>query len=341
MNKNSRSINIHSIANEVGVSVATISRFFNNPDVVKENTKNKIIDVCKKYNYTPSKIARAITTKKTKLIAFIMPSLKDPAFIDIIAGAEKAMSKKGYILCLFNTRQNINREKDIVETIQSMNIDGVMFSCIYGNKEEEMFLLNLQKKDIPIILVDRIIPEVNLPYVMNNDFLGGQIAAKFLMDNNHKKIGILSYSMQVYIFRQRVEGLLKVLNENQIKESFLIEVPLEYKNIEDTINKNIDLMLESGVTAIFCVSDSIAIFLSRLLVEKKIMIPEEISVAGFDNIVFSNFSIPRLTTIDHDMFSLGEKAAENLIFKLETGRFKNKNEVIDPVLIKRDSVRKI
>jgi DNA-binding LacI/PurR family transcriptional regulator len=341
MNKNSRSINIHSIAKEVGVSVATISRFFNNPDVVKENTKNKIIDVCKKYNYTPSKIARAITTKKTKLIAFIMPSLKDPAFIDIIAGAEKAMSKKGYILCLFNTRQNINREKDIVETIQSMNIDGVMFSCIYGNKEEEKFLLNLQKKDIPIILVDRIIPEVNLPYVMHNDFLGGQIAAKFLMDNNHKKIGILSYSMQVYIFRQRVEGFLKVLNENQIKESFIIEVPLEYKNIEDTVDKNIDLMLESGVTAIFCVSDSIAIFLSRLLVEKKIMIPEQISVAGFDNIVFSNFSIPRLTTIDHDMFSLGEKAAENLIFKLETGRFKNKNEVIDPVLIKRDSVRKI
>jgi len=341
MQKNNKSINIHSIAKEVGVSVATISRFFNNPDVVKKDTKNKIIEVCKKYNYTPSKIARAITTKKTKLIAFIMPSLKDPAFIDIIAGAEKAMSKKGYILCLFNTRQNINREKDIVETIQSMNIDGVMFSCIYGNEEEEIFLSNLQKKDIPIILVDRIIPGVNLPYVMHNDFLGGEIAAKFLIDNNHKNIGILSYSMQVYIFRQRVEGFLKVLNENQIKESFIIEVPLEYKNIEETINKNIDLMLESGVSAIFCVSDSIAIFLSRLLVEKKIRIPEQISVEGFDNIVFSNFSIPRLTTIDHDMFSLGEKAAENLIFKLETGRFKNKNEVIDPVLIKRDSVRKI
>ena len=227
MQKNNKSINIHIIAKEVGVSVATISRFFNNPDVVKKDTKNKIIEVCKKYNYTPSKIARAITTKKTKLIAFIMPSLKDPAFIDIIAGAEKAMSKKGYILCLFNTRQNINREKDIVETIQSMNIDGVMFSCIYGNEEEEIFLSNLQKKDIPIILVDRIIPGVNLPYVMHNDFLGGEIAAKFLIDNNHKNIGILSYSMQVYIFRQRVEGFLKVLNENQIKESFIIEVPLE------------------------------------------------------------------------------------------------------------------
>jgi len=341
MTKNNKAkANIYSIAKEAGVSVATISRFFSSPDIVKETTGKKIIEICEKYNYRPSKIARAITTKKTKLIAFVIPSLKDPAFIEIIAGAEKLMSKKGYILCLFNTRQNLEREKDIIETIQSMNIDGVMFSGIYGNKEEEIFISNMQKKEIPIILVDRIIPGINLPYVMNNDYLGGQLAAKFLIENNHKKIGIITYSMKVYIFKQRVDGFLDVLNKNKMKESFIVEVPLEYNKIEEAVESEKQFLLKSGVSSIFCVADSIAIFLSRLLVENNVKIPKEISVMGFDNIIFSNYLIPRLTTIDHDMFSLGEAAAENLIYKLENGRFKNKSEIIDPILIKRDSVRK-
>ncbi len=338
---NKAKANIYSIAKEANVSVATVSRFFSNSGIVKESTGKKIIEICAKYNYRPSKIASAITTKKTKLIAFIIPSLKDPSFIELIAGAEKAMSEKGYILCLFNTRQNIDREKDIIETIQSMNIDGVMFSGIFGNKEEEIFILNMQKKEIPIIQVDRIIPGINLPYVMNNDYLGGQLAAKFLIENNHKKIGIITYSMKVYIFKQRVDGFLDVLNKYKIKESFIIEVPLEYKKIEEAIDNNKDTLLNSGISSIFCVADSIAIYLSRMLIENNIKIPEEISVMGFDNIIFSNYLMPKLTTIDHDMFSLGEAAAENLIYKLETGRFKNKSEIIDPVLIKRDSVKKL
>jgi LacI family transcriptional regulator len=338
---NSTNINIYKVAKEAGVSVATVSRFFSNPDIVKKETGQKIIAICDKYHYRPSKIARAITTKKTKLIAFIIPSLKDPAFIDIISGAESEMSKKNYILCLFNTKQNINREKDILETMLSMNIDGVIFSGVYGSEEEKIFLSNLYKSNMPLIMVDRIIPDYDIPYVMNNEYLGGKLAAQYLLENNHKKIGILTYSMQVYIFRERVKGFLDELKKSGIKETFLMEVPLEFKKIEETINKNKEFLLRQDATSIFCVSDSIAIFLGRVLTENNIKIPDELSLMGFDNIIFSNYSIPRLTTIDHDMFSLGAAAAENLIHKLENGRFKNKNVIIDPILIQRDSVKKI
>lgn len=334
-------VNIYYIAKETGVSVATISRFFNNKNLVKESTKTKILEICQKYNYKPSKIASAITTKRTKTIAFIVPSLKDPTFVELISGAELAMSKKGYSMTLFNTRQNTSREKDIIDTLDSMIIDGVIFSGVYGGEEEKVFISEVQKRNIPIILVDRIIPDLNIPFVMSNDYLGGKLAAKFILENNHKKIGIVTYSRKVFIFNERVQGFIDVLKQSGINEIFIMDVPLEYKNIEESLIKEKDFIINSKVSVIFCVADSIAIFLSRILMQNNIKIPDEISIMGYDNLFYSDYLIPKLTTINHDMYEIGRVASENLISGLETGRFKNKKIIIDPVVIPRDSVKKI
>ena len=334
-------VNIYYIAKETGVSVATISRFFNNKNLVKESTRTKILEICQKYNYKPSKIASAITTKKTKTIALIVPSLKEPSFVDLINGAELAMSKNGYSMVLFNTRQNIVREKDIIDTIDSMIIDGVIFSGVYGGEEEKFFIAEIQKRNIPVIFVDRIIPDINIPFVMSNDYLGGQIAAKYILENNHKKIGIVTYPRKVFIFNERVRGFNDILNKSKLSEDFILEVPLEYKNIEDSLIKKKDFIINSKVSVIFCVTDSIAIFLSRILKENNIRIPEDISIMGYDNLSFSVFLVPKLTTINHDMYEIGKVAADNLIAGLETGRFKKRKIIIDPVLIPRDSVKKI
>jgi LacI family transcriptional regulator len=341
INKRKKNTNIYGIAKEVGVSVATISRFFNNKNLVKESTRSKILEVCQKHNYKPSKIASAITTKRTKYIAFIVPSLKDPTFIELVNGAELAMSKKGYSMTLFNTRQNINREKDIIDTLDSMIIDGVIFSGVYGGEEEKLFISEVQKRNIPIILVDRIIPNLNIPFVMSNDYLGGKLAAKFILENNHKKIGIITYSRKVFIFNERVQGFIDVLKQSGINEIFILDIPLEYKKIEEGLIEKKDFILKSEVTAIFCVADSIAIFLSRILMQNNIKVPDEISIMGYDNLFYSDYLIPRLTTINHDMYKIGQVASENLINRLEKGRFKSKKIIIDPVVISRDSVEKI
>lgn len=334
-------VNIYYIAKEAGVSVATISRFFNNKNLVKESTKTKILEICQKYNYKPSKIASAITTKKTKSVAFVVPSLKEPSFVDLINGAELEMSKNGYSMILFNTRQNIEREKDILDTLDSMIVDGVIFSGVYGGEEEKFFMTEIQNRGIPLILVDRVIPNINIPYVMSNDYLGGQLAAKYILENNHNRIGIITYSTKVHIFKERVRGFIEVLNKSNIHEIFIKEVPLEYKNIEESLVKEKDFIIKSEVSVVFCVADSIAIFLSRILGESKIKIPDDISIMGYDNLVFSNLTVPKLTTINHDMYEIGRVAAENLIARLKSGRFKKRKIIIDPVLLPRDSVKKM
>lgn len=132
MLKNIEKATIYTIAKEAGVSVATISRFFNNTVLVKESTRKRIIEICNKYGYEPSKIASAITTKRTKTFAILLPSFKEPPFMDLISGAEYELSKRGYCLIVFNVRQSLEKELEIVKIIDNRFIDGVIFSGVYG-----------------------------------------------------------------------------------------------------------------------------------------------------------------------------------------------------------------
>jgi len=341
MQKKSEKATIYTIAEEAGVSVATISRFFNNKNLVKESTRNRIIEVCNKYRYEPSRIASAITTKRTKTLALLLPSFKEPPFIDLINGAELELSKKGYCLNIFNVRQSIEKEIEIANIIDNRIIDGVIFSGVYGNKNDKVFITEMLERNIPCIMVDRIIPNIDIPYVASNDFLGGKIAADYLLENNHRKIGIITYDRSVYIFNQRVKGFLSVLKKLGLESVFIIDIPLEFKKIESNIVEKLNMIIESNATAVFNTSDSIALILMRSLQERKINIPENISILGYDNMTYANLTYPRLSTVHHDMYEIGRKVAVSLIYRLETGHFENKKLILDPKIVPRESVRRL
>ncbi len=332
---------IYKIAKEAGVSVTTVSRFFNNPSIVREATRKKISYICQKYDYEPSNVASAITTKKTKTIALLVPSLKDPEFVELIGGAEHVLSGEGYCLSVFNARQSIERELKIAKIIDSRFIDGVILSGVYGDERDRVFISEMVKRNIPCIMVDRIIPDINIPCVAINEYLGGKLAAEYLIDNNHKKIGMISYSREVYIFNERIRGFSEALRKVGLEELFIFEVPLEFKKIEVGIRTVMSEITNKNPTAIFAGSDSIAFFTIRKLSERGIRVPEDISIVGYDNILYVNAISPALSTINHDMFELGKKAASNILYRLINGKYLNMKEITDPELMIRESVRKI
>lgn len=332
---------IYKIAREAGVSVTTVSRFFNNPGIVKEETRKKIFSVCQKYNYEPSYVASAITTKKTKTIALLVPSFKEPMFVELIGGAEYVLSSKGYCLSVFNARQSIEKELEIAKIIDSRFIDGVILSGVYGDERDKVFISEMVRRNIPCIMVDRIVPEVDIPYVASNEYLGGKLAAQYLLENNHKRIGIITYPREVYIFNERVRGFTEILEKQDLKELFIKEVTLEFKNIENKVRSIMPGIIREKPTAIFAIADSIAFFTIRILRDNNIKVPEDISIMGYDNILYANAINPSLSTIHHDMFELGKVVAKNLLYRLENGKYYNMEQVVDPRLVARESVIKI
>ncbi len=333
--------NIYIIAKEAGVSVATVSRVFSNSSLVKEETLKKVLKVCKKYRYQPSRVASAITTKKTKSLGIIVPSLKEVSFIELLGGAEYILYKNGYSLSVFNARQNIDRLLEIANIIDNRIIDGVIFCGVYGRDKDKIFISEMVQRNIPCIMVDRIIPDIDVPFVGTNEYMGGQLAARFLIEYGHKNIGVLTYDRHVYIFNQRVAGFLSVLKEHGLKAQFIIDVPLEFSRLDEAIRQHKDELMDSRATAVFSTADSIALFLLSMFFESKLRIPDDISVMGYDNIAYSRLVFPQLSTIHHDMYELGKIAAKNLIYRLDKGSYLNVKEIIEPKICIRDSVKKM
>jgi LacI family transcriptional regulator len=336
-----KKIDIYLIAKEARVSIATISRYFNNKSLVSSKTREKIHDVCEKYKYEPLSVASALNTKRTKSIALSIPSLRQPAFIDLITAIENVATSKGYSLLLYNTKEDIHKELDFLNVINKRTIDGIIVSGVYGFEEDKLFIDEIQKRNIACIMVDRYILGSEVPSVISNDYLGGRLASQYLLNNNHKKIGIISFNKEVSILCERIKGFTDFLQSKKLKEYFIEQVPLKVDQLEESLLKHLNLVLASKVTAIFCMADFIAVGLINLLTSRGIRIPQDISIVGYDNILFSKYTIPRLTTIDHKIFEMGQFAANNLINKLERGNYIKIKKIFNPVLIERDSVHKI
>jgi LacI family transcriptional regulator len=147
-------IDIYLIAKESGVSIATVSRYFNNESVVSDKTGDKISQVCKKYNYKPLSVARALTTRKTKSIALSIPSIRQPAFTDLISAVEKVTSSHNYALILNNTKDSVDRELEFLDIIDNRLIDGIIVSGVYGYDEDKVFINEIQKRNILHIMVE-------------------------------------------------------------------------------------------------------------------------------------------------------------------------------------------
>jgi len=332
-------ITIKEIAKKANVSVSVVSYALNDSGYVKKDTKEKIKKIASENNYVPSHMARAIRTRKTKTIALVVPSFI-PGFYELVKSIESRLSENGYCLVLFNTKNDLKREQEVIEIVKERIIDGIIISGVFGGQKDHDIVEKIQGLEIPSIFFDRTVTRSDLPYVAIDNYLGGKIAGDYLIKNGHKDIGILLHNTEIEVFSKRREGFLDALNKGGIKLRFEMQVPSKTNTIEDYLKKNIGLFLDSGVTAVFAATDLIAINLISILKDNAVKIPDDISVIGYDNILFSRYITPKLTTIDHKLESIGIKVADNLINKLEKGKFNKKKIIIRPEIIIRDSVLK-
>jgi LacI family transcriptional regulator len=292
-------------------------------------------------DYKPSYIARAIRTRRTKTIAIVVQSLKEPGYEEIVQGIEEGLSRDNYGLQLFNARQNIDIENNILDTIKYRVIDGILISPVFGGRKDYNLIEKIKELQIPTIFFNRFITDTEVPYVSIDDYHGGKIAAEYLISKGHKIISILSYDTNINIFNQRVKGFIDTLKKYSLKLKFKIEINTGIRNIRQEIEKKSKLLLEGDSTAVFATTDMIAIHLLSFLTEKQKIVPEDISIVGFDNIYFSSLTNPSLTTIDHNLYELGLIAADNIIYKLEKGTYKKRSVTLKPNLVERKTVKHI
>jgi DNA-binding LacI/PurR family transcriptional regulator len=336
-----KSPNIYEIAKKANVSHMTVSRAFNNPELVNKITRKKIFEIANELNYRPSIIARSMRTNRTNAIGLILPTIINPFFPEIVKGVDDYSRKNSYNVILVNTDDDYKNEISSLEMFINRKIDGIILSVITGGQKDKEFLTKIIKRKIPVVLIDRFIPDINCSYVITDNFKAAYDATSYLIRLGHKKISVISSPQKIKIFQDRLKGYKKALKDNAIEynENYIAEgeesVHGGYNSMKEVLAKN------NNITAIFAMCDFMAFGVYKYCKENNIKIPDNLSVIGFDDIFTSALISPSLTTMAQQKYKIGYNAAKILINSIKKNEFPKKQIILQAPLIERDSCRSV
>ena len=341
--KQSNSLNLKTIADRAGVSTATVSNVINgNYHKVSEKTVERVNQIIEELNYSPNAAARSLVSNESKIIVLLVPNMMveggfgvDPYATQMISNLEQIIRNEGYYMML----QSVNRVSDILQVVHTWNADGIIILGAYSEEIEE---IGHQLDNIPVVYTDTYSLSFPITNIGIDDYKGGYLSAKYLLDNGHRKIAFIGPDVNTSsVIQQRFLGYKAALEEYGLSAD-----PEDIHFAETTIEDGVMIAKkiaasDRGYTAVSAMSDTIAVGLCSELQNLGISIPEDISVIGFDDIKASTFVHPALTTVAQDLNEKATLVGKHLFEMVRTKKFNPVNEIMDVKIIERQSVRKL
>ncbi|MDD3174240.1 MAG: LacI family DNA-binding transcriptional regulator [Herbinix sp.] len=335
-------VTIADIAREAGVSIATVSRVINNTKPVSSDLKNRVFDIIEKNNFKPNELARGLITKKTNIIGVIVPDISNSVFGALIKGINIVCSKKGYTLMVTESGGDINNEIKLLDVLADKKIDGILFAGINVNHK---LITEMQTKDYPVILVTQEASDGEgiMDTVVHDNIKAVYDATKFLIDNGHKRIAYIGGPKIDYSSgKKRLKGYKLALEDAKIK---LIDSLIEqgefsfqagYLGMKKMYEENSVLP-----TAVVTGSDIIAMGVIQFLTGAGVNVPDDISVIGFDDLEFSTYFKPELSTVRISYFDEGAIAANELIKIIDGENITPQTHYVPHKIIRRSTIKNI
>ncbi len=279
------SITINNIAKEAGVSLATVSRVINNSGYVKEETRNKVMNVINKYNYTPSAIARSLSKNITNTIGVIVPDITNPFYGSIIKGINAIAEKNNLNLILCDSDESVSKEIKAIKTLKEQRIRGIIICpTSVENDLNSEYLKAITNLCIPVILVDGSLKYHNFDGVFVDNIKGAFDATEVLIKEGHEKIAIITGRMTSKPAQDRLLGYEKALIMNNISVDSNLIFYGDYEEESAYILTKEILSLKNRPTAIFVSNNLMTLGCLKALREANLEISKDISIICFDSI---------------------------------------------------------
>ncbi len=335
-------ITIKDIAEKCGVSVTTVSRVLNDKPDVNDETRSKVLKVIEDSNYRPNGMARSLVINQTYSIGLIIPDINNPYFPEVARGVEDQAQNSSYSVIFSSTDNKLEREQEVIDLMLQKRVDGLIVSLSLANKD---ILKRLESKKIPVVQLDRRIPDSIYPAVMIDNQRSAYNAVKFLIDEGYKRIAHITGNLQTVPGQDREDGYRKAILDNDLRlaEDMIIEGDFSKQAGYDAMNQ----MIERGnlPEAIFAANDMMALGVLEACRQAEIRIPEDLVLMGHDNISISNLVYPALTTMAQPKYKLGREASKMLIdlinIKQKKGSLEKEDlfadQILETKLVKRSS----
>lgn len=332
-----KKVSIKDVAKLAGVSVSTVSRVLNNGTYVAPEKRNEIMKAIDTLNYSPNYFAKGLKAGSSQMIALIVPNINNPVYAMIAQGVETVARTRDYTVVLCNTDDDIQTEITQLEQLKGRNVDGFIFASA---TTASYHIQSLMAEGIPVVEVMRASSDANAVTVDN--FKIGYNATEYLLRHGHRKIFNLTGNPKVGSFRIRTEGYRSAMKEFSAE---CCVVFAETENIEAQSRCLEKAFQEKGVPdGVFCANWLRAIAAYKTAKRMGLRIPEDFSVISVDDLEFTEYLNPALTTIAQPFYEMGKRAAEMMIEMIASKENPEEHgeltQIIMPTkLIVRDSVR--
>ena len=308
-------ITIKDIAKRAGVSHSTVSRALRVNHLVASETALRIRQVAQEMGYRPSAVARSLKTNRTQVLGVIVSSISDPFFSEILNGIEVSAQAGGYSLFIAASQHDPVKERQIVQTMMEQRTDGVIICSSSFSPEHGRQLLSY---GFPVVVVNHQGSESFNYSIYHDDVDGSSQITRHLISLGHKRIAYLGNAQSGRTTQDRLRGFLDAMTEASlpVPESYIHHVEGGEPNL-GAESVAYFAKLTPRPTAIVCFNDMLAIGVLKGCEQAGLSVPKDLSVTGFDNITYSAFTIPCLTTFDQPKLSIGQEAAQLLLDLLQ------------------------
>jgi len=301
---------IQDVAKVAGVSPTTVSRVLNDRGYISQDTKDKVFAAMEEINYIPNDLARSLYTRKTNIIGLIVPTTKNPFFGELAAEIENYCSQKGLKVLLCNSVNNTDKEKKYWEMLRRNQVDGVIVGTYVKG------LLDYEQHNLPTVAIDHYLSK-NIPVVGSDNYKGGKAAVEKLIEKGCRRIihlnGPYDLETPAHLRRKAYED---VMSENNLNHT-IYEIPsfAEPYEQDDIIKQMFDEQPE--IDGVFASNDLIALTVMREAEKRKLAMPDQLKLIGYDGTEIIRTIHPELTTICQPIHRIAETAVSLLEQQIE------------------------
>ncbi len=325
-------VTIKDVAVESGVSTATVSRVINNSGFVSEPIKERVMAVIQRLNYQPNAIAKSLKQDKTKTIGVVVPDISNAFFMSISKGIEDSVHEEGYNLFICSGDENPQKEAQLLQLLYEKRVDAIVLATSGKNEET---VARIQQSGLPVILIDRKIDKENHPFdmVVEDNVQGAYQLTKQLIQQGHRRIGVINGCLDVSTGSDRFNGYAKAMNEFALP----VNADLVYNGLFSQ-NGGVQaaryfMSLPERPTAILSFNNHMTFGVLLELTRRGVRIPEDVTIASYGEVDAALLlKQPGFIFVSQSPYEMGTKAGNILLERLVHKKEGPFQEIFEPVI---------
>jgi LacI family transcriptional regulator len=323
------------VAERAGVSVTTVSHVINETRVVSDDSRDRVLEAMSELGYQPNALARSLRRKETYTLGVIVPDSADPFFAEVVRGIEDTSFQQGYTITLCNSDHDLDKELLYTNALREKQVDGILFFSAGGKSAEH--IQRLQKRRMPLVVVDRHTLNMGLDSVLIDNDWGGWCATRHLVRLGHRRIACITGPSDLTLSAERVTGYRRALAEGRlpVDEKLILKGDFQFESGYQAARQL--LAMDVPPTAIFACNDLMAVGVVNAVQELGYKVPENLSVVGFDDVRLASFINPPLTTIAQPKYEMGHIATTMLLERIDNPDMSSRQRMLDTELVVRRS----